>query len=193
MPIERLETVLAAEVASLTERGTAKGAEHVVRAVIPATGNQGPRYLLEGAGDRPFLRMNSNSYLGLALREDIAEAEEQVETVTAAEAIVLQADNDVMIVDLRDIRERMREGFVGGSLHVPRGMLEFWIDPETPYYKEVFGSGKRFVLYCQVGWRSALAASSSGSTLIATLRRSLVSSAAYTSPMPPDPMRRRIV
>ena len=88
----------------------------------------------------------------------VAEAEERVETLTAAEAIALRDDDDVVIVDLRDIRERMREGFVGGSLHVPRGMLEFWIDPETPYYKEVFGSGKRFVLYCQVGWRSALAA-----------------------------------
>jgi glycine C-acetyltransferase len=77
MPIDRLEGTLSAEVAALVERGTAKGREHVVRAVLPAEGARGPRYLLEDAGDRPFLRMNSNSYLGLALRADLARAEEE--------------------------------------------------------------------------------------------------------------------
>jgi glycine C-acetyltransferase len=77
MAIDRLEGTLSAEVAALVERGTAKGREHVVRAVLPAEGARGPRYLLEDAGDRPFLRMNSNSYLGLALRADLARAEEE--------------------------------------------------------------------------------------------------------------------
>ena len=88
----------------------------------------------------------------------VAEAEEEVDTLTPAAAMERSGSGDCVIVDLREIRERLREGFVPGSLHVPRGMLEFWIDPETPYYKDVFGSGKHFVLYCQSGWRSALAA-----------------------------------
>ncbi len=88
----------------------------------------------------------------------VAEAEREVDTLTPSEAMKCSGQDDCVIVDLRDIRERMREGFVPGSLHVPRGMLEFWIDPETPYYKDVFGSGKHFVFYCQSGWRSALAA-----------------------------------
>ena len=87
----------------------------------------------------------------------VAEAEEAVETLSPEHAMARADRDDTVIVDLRDIRERVREGFVPGSLHVPRGMLEFWIDPETPYYKEVFGSGKHFVFYCQSGWRSALA------------------------------------
>ena len=77
MPSERLEKVLAEEVAALRERGTAKGDEHVVRAVIPAEGNRGPRYLLEGAAERSFLRMSSNSYLGLSLRSELMRAEEE--------------------------------------------------------------------------------------------------------------------
>ena len=76
MPVERLEKVLAGEVATLRERGVAKGDEHVVRGVIPAQGDRGPRYLLEGRGENPFLRMNSNSYLGLAMRDELARAEE---------------------------------------------------------------------------------------------------------------------
>jgi glycine C-acetyltransferase len=77
MPSERLERILAEEVAALRERGTAKGDEHVVRAVLSAKGDRGPRYLLEGAGERPFLRMSSNSYLGLSLRAELMRAEEE--------------------------------------------------------------------------------------------------------------------
>ena len=87
----------------------------------------------------------------------VAEAEGEIQTLTPSDAMQRSGRDDTVIVDLRDIRERTREGFVPGSLHVPRGMLEFWIDPETPYYKDVFGSGKHFVFYCQSGWRSALA------------------------------------
>ena len=62
-----------------------------------------------------------------------------------------------MFVDLRDPRELQREGMVPDAFHAPRGMLEFWIDPESPYHKEIFASGKTFVFYCASGWRSALA------------------------------------
>ncbi len=87
----------------------------------------------------------------------VAEANAEIESIPAAEALALAEDADVTIVDLRDIRERMREGFVPGSVHAPRGMLEFWVDPESPYHRDVFASGKRLVFYCQSGWRSALA------------------------------------
>ena len=63
-----------------------------------------------------------------------------------------------MFVDLRDVRELEREGMIPGSFHCPRGMLEFWLDPESPYHKDVFASGKEFVFYCNGAWRSALAA-----------------------------------
>jgi len=77
MPLDRLTPVLDRHVAELEEAGTAKGAEHVVVGVRPAEGDRGPRFLLEGEGDREFIRMNSNSYLGLGLRKEIMEAEEE--------------------------------------------------------------------------------------------------------------------
>jgi len=75
MPLDRLDDVLAGEVRKLEQQGTAKGVETVVRDVVPATGGRGPRFLLDGEGDRPFLRMNSNSYLGLSLRPEVMAAE----------------------------------------------------------------------------------------------------------------------
>jgi rhodanese-related sulfurtransferase len=92
-----------------------------------------------------------------AVKDLVAAANAEIESIPAAEALGLVGDADVTIVDLRDIRERVREGFVPGSVHAPRGMLEFWVDPESPYFRDVFGTGKRFVFYCQSGWRSALA------------------------------------
>ncbi len=89
--------------------------------------------------------------------ELVEEANAEIESVPASEAIGLAERDDVTLVDLRDIRERIREGFVPGSLHAPRGMLEFWVDPESPYHRDVFASGQHFVFYCQSGWRSALA------------------------------------
>jgi len=78
---------------------------------------------------------------------------EEIETVSA----VSMVDNpDVVIVDLRDIRERERSGFIPGSFHCPRGMAEFWVDPQSPYFKEIFGQDKKFVFHCASGWRSAL-------------------------------------
>ena len=91
------------------------------------------------------------------VRALVDEAMAGIETVPVEEAIALAEREDVVLVDLRDIRERQREGFVPGSYHAPRGMLEFWVDPESPYHKPLFASGQRFVFYCASGWRSALA------------------------------------
>lgn len=92
------------------------------------------------------------------IKELCAEAEAQIETLEVAEAIALHGDPDVQIVDIRDIRELWREGAVPGAFHAPRGMLEFWVDPESPYHKEIFASGKKFVFFCAGGMRSALGA-----------------------------------
>jgi rhodanese-related sulfurtransferase len=92
------------------------------------------------------------------VKELVAEANAEIETIDAKTAMKLKEDPNVLLVDLRDIRELNRDGKVPGALHAPRGMLEFWVDPESPYYKEVFGSGKKFVFFCAGGLRSALAA-----------------------------------
>jgi rhodanese-related sulfurtransferase len=91
-------------------------------------------------------------------RELVAEAEREIETLGIEEALSLHGSDDVVFVDLRDVRELWREGFIPGAYHCPRGMLEFWIDPDSIYYREIFASGKKFLFYCNLGWRSALAA-----------------------------------
>ena len=77
----------------------------------------------------------------------LAEANAEIETVAAADAIKLKDDPNVVFVDIRDIRELDREGRIAGAFHAPRGMLEFWVDPESPYHKPVFGSGKKFLFF----------------------------------------------
>ena len=86
-----------------------------------------------------------------------AEAEAAIETWTVEQAPARLEDADVVFVDLRDPRELWREGTIPGALHAPRGMLEFWVDPESPYAKKQFQSGQRFVFFCGGGMRSALA------------------------------------
>ena len=89
----------------------------------------------------------------------VDEAMAQVTTYSVAEVQAKFADPQVQIVDIRDVRELEREGTVPGALLAPRGMLEFWVDPASPYFKPVFGDeGKQFILFCGAGWRSALAA-----------------------------------
>ncbi|WP_460451643.1 rhodanese-like domain-containing protein [Alsobacter sp. SYSU BS001988] len=88
----------------------------------------------------------------------LAEANAIVDTIPAADALALAGRDDVVFVDLRDPRELEREGRMPGAFHCPRGMLEFWIDPESPYHKPVFAEDKRFVFFCAGGWRSALSA-----------------------------------
>ena len=83
-------------------------------------------------------------------------ARSRIEEVETADAIALVDDPSVVIVDLRDVRERQRSGFIPGSFHCPRGMLEFWVDPESPYFKDIFGEDKKFVFHCASGWRSAI-------------------------------------
>jgi rhodanese-related sulfurtransferase len=87
----------------------------------------------------------------------VAAAEREIETVPAEQAIALHGRDDVVFVDLRDIRELDREGRVPGAFHCPRGMLEFWLDPESKYHKAVFAQDKRFLFFCAAGQRSALA------------------------------------
>ena len=94
------------------------------------------------------------------IKELCAEAEAVVETWTVDEARSHLEDEDVVFVDIRDIRELWREGAIPGAVHAPRGMLEFWVDPESPYARDVFQSGKRFIFFCAGGLRSALAAKS---------------------------------
>ncbi len=93
----------------------------------------------------------------LGYKKLMAEAESAVKSVSPAEAIAMQGRDDVVIVDIRDPREIEREGRIPGSLHAPRGMLEFWVDPESPYHKPVFAEDKTFVIHCASGWRSLLA------------------------------------
>jgi rhodanese-related sulfurtransferase len=88
----------------------------------------------------------------------LEEATKQIETLSAADAIAAARRDDVVIVDLRDPREIEREGRIPGAFACPRGMLEFWIDPESPYAKPVFQEDKTFIFHCAGGWRSALAA-----------------------------------
>ncbi|UVF21330.1 rhodanese-like domain-containing protein [Microvirga terrae] len=88
----------------------------------------------------------------------LGEANAKIRTLSIAEALPLHGREDVVFVDLRDPRELEREGRVPGAVHCPRGMLEFWIDPESPYHKPVFGQDKTFVFFCAAGWRSALSA-----------------------------------
>lgn len=89
--------------------------------------------------------------------EMVAAARARIPEVSTPDLIGMVGNPDVVIVDIRDIRERQRSGAIPGSVHAPRGMIEFWVDPDSPYYKDVFGQAdKRYVFHCASGWRSAL-------------------------------------
>src|SRR5262249_26788348 len=87
----------------------------------------------------------------------VAKAMGEIETIPAEEAIALLGRNDVVFVDIRDIRELKRDGRIPGAFHCPRGMLEFWIDPQSVYHKPVFADEKKFIFFCAGAKRSALA------------------------------------
>ena len=87
----------------------------------------------------------------------LEEANAQIETLSVEAAQEYLGTDDVVFVDLRDPRELERDGKMPGAFHCPRGMLEFWIDPASPYHKPVFAEDKKFVFFCAGGWRSALA------------------------------------
>ncbi len=87
----------------------------------------------------------------------VAEASETIRTLTIEQALAMYGRDDVQFVDVRDVRELAETGRIPGARHVPRGLLEFWIDPGSPYHKEFFAEDKTFVFYCALSWRSALA------------------------------------
>ena len=87
----------------------------------------------------------------------ISEAENQIATLTVKEVLAIKDNTEVQLIDLRDIRELWKEGTIPQSIHVPRGMLEFWVAPDSDYHKDIFASGKKFIFFCALGHRSALA------------------------------------
>jgi rhodanese-related sulfurtransferase len=93
--------------------------------------------------------------LNISSADMVATARARIEEIETADLIAMVDDPDVVIVDIRDIRERQR-GHITGSFHAPRGMIEFWIDPDSPYFKPIFGEDKKFVFHCASGWRSAI-------------------------------------
>ena len=89
--------------------------------------------------------------------EMVADARQKIVEIETPDLIKMMDDPDLVIVDIRDIRERQNSGFIPGSFHAPRGMIEFWVDPDSPYFKDIFdGEGKKYVLHCASGWRSAI-------------------------------------
>lgn len=87
----------------------------------------------------------------------VQQARERIEEVETTDLMEIADDPNVVIVDIRDVRERQRTGYIPGSFHAPRGMIEFWVDPDSPYHKEVFAQkGKKYIFHCASGWRSAL-------------------------------------
>lgn len=86
----------------------------------------------------------------------LAEANAEIEAISPTDAAALLGDDSVVFVDIREAAELENEGRIAGAKNMPRGVLEFWIDPESPYHKPVFASGKTFVFFCAAGWRSAL-------------------------------------
>lgn len=96
--------------------------------------------------------------MAISAEQLVAAAEAEIETIDISTAQQLLDDPLTTFVDIRDVRELWREGKLPGAVHAPRGMLEFWIDPASPYHRELFAEDKKFVFYCASAWRSALAA-----------------------------------
>ena len=92
------------------------------------------------------------------IKQLIADAEKRSVGISVEEAKKRHGDANTVFVDLRDVRELERDGMIADAFHAPRGMLEFWVDPDSPYYKPVFAEGKSFIVYCQADWRGTLAA-----------------------------------
>ena len=94
--------------------------------------------------------------LKMSVADMVEAARQRIEEIETEAALALVDDPSVVFVDLRDVRERQKLGYIPGSFHCPRGMAEFWVDPKSPYFKDIFGEDKRFVFHCASGWRSAL-------------------------------------
>ena len=93
-----------------------------------------------------------------SVTEMVESAKAEIDNISPAEAARRSAEEGALIVDIRDVREIQRDGAIPGAMHAPRGMLEFWVSPDSPYTKEVFGEDREFVLCCAGGMRSALSA-----------------------------------
>ncbi len=111
-----------------------------------------------------FLIYDINIYIIMAIKSSqtlVSEALKEIKTISTDEAHSMATDNQCNLIDIRDIRELQKEGQIEGAKHIPRGMLEFWLDPESVYFKEgKFDINKEMVLFCAGGLRSALAAKS---------------------------------
>lgn len=95
--------------------------------------------------------------LKMSSADMVKSAREKIEELDTETMKTLAEDPNVVVVDVRDVRERQRSGFIPGSFHAPCGMIEFWVDPDSPYFKKVFAQeNKKYVFYCTSGWRSAL-------------------------------------
>ncbi len=92
------------------------------------------------------------------IKQLVDEAKAEIETLSMEEAAAEVASGQAMFVDIRDVRELQRGGKIPGAFHAPRGMLEFWIAPDSPYHKEALAANKKLILYCASAWRSALSA-----------------------------------
>ena len=92
------------------------------------------------------------------VRSLVAKAKSETNAMTPQQAFDEAQTGTALLIDIRDIRELQREGQINGAFHAPRGMLEFWADPQSPYYKDVFAKSGNLVLFCASSWRSALAA-----------------------------------
>lgn len=95
--------------------------------------------------------------LKVSAAEMVKTARARIEEIETPDLIAMLDDPNVVVVDIRDVRERQRSGYIPGSFHAPRGMIEFWVDPESPYFKDIFGQAdKKYVFHCASGWRSAI-------------------------------------
>ena len=88
----------------------------------------------------------------------VAEAQAMIPRVSPKDAAAMQASGEAVLVDIRDVRELAKTGKIADAVHAPRGMIEFWVDPQSPYHKEIFATNQKLILVCASGWRSALAA-----------------------------------
>ena len=93
-----------------------------------------------------------------SVTEMVESAKAEIDNISPAEVARRSAEEGALIVEIRDVREIQRDGAIPGAMHAPRGMLEFWVSPDSPYTKEVFGEDREFVLCCAGGMRSALSA-----------------------------------
>ena len=91
------------------------------------------------------------------IKDLLREANQIVSTISVEKCKSIQKNKDFIFVDLRDYREILKDGKIPGAYSCPRGMLEFWIDPDSPYHKDIFNLDKTYIFYCASGWRSALA------------------------------------